>query len=88
MDERLASTVTRIIHEQLHVPPDVITPESSFVDDLGADSLSLVEMTLCFEEAFDIDIEDEDVDKIRTVRDAIRYVEERVARRSSSAKPS
>jgi acyl carrier protein len=70
-----ASKIRRIICEQLQVSEDRIRPESSFVDDLGADSLRLVEMTLVFEEAFDIDIEDEDVVKIVTVRDAIHYVE-------------
>jgi acyl carrier protein len=52
-----------------------------FVDDLGADSLRLVEMTLVFEETFDIDIEDADVEKILTVQDAIDYVEKQVATR-------
>ena len=81
MDEGVATTVTRIIRERLRVADDEIRPESSFVEDLGADSLSLVEMTLSFEDAFGIDIEDDDVGEIRTVHDAIRYVEERVAAR-------
>jgi acyl carrier protein len=84
MDQGVAGTVTRIIRERLRVTDEEIKPESSFVDDLGADSLSLVEMTLSFEDAFGIDIEDKDVEKIRTVNDAIRYVEERVAARGGS----
>jgi acyl carrier protein len=80
----VASTVTRIIRERLRVTDEEIKPEASFVDDLGADSLSLVEMTLSFEDAFGIDIEDNDVEKIKTVDDAIRYVEERVAARGGT----
>jgi acyl carrier protein len=81
--EPVASAVARIVREQLHVADGAITPEASFVDDLGANSLALVEMTLCFEEAFDIDIEDDDVEKIRTVGDAIRFVEARLAPHSA-----
>ena len=73
-----ATEIRRIIREQFEVPDDRIRPEASFVDDLGADSLRLVEMTLVFEETFDIDIEDEDVEKILTVQDAIDYVMARV----------
>ena len=72
------SEIRRIIREQFHVPEGRIKSESSFVDDLGADSLRLVKMTLVLEETFDIDIEDADVEKIVTVQDAIDYVQERV----------
>jgi acyl carrier protein len=65
----------RIIKEQLDVDEKDIKPESSFIDDLGADSLGLVELVLAFEEAFEIDIPDEDTEKIRTVQDAIEYIE-------------
>ena len=65
----------RIIKEQLDVDEKDIKPESSFIDDLGADSLGLVELVLAFEEAFEIDIPDEDTEKIRTVKDAIDYIE-------------
>jgi acyl carrier protein len=64
-----------IIKEQLDVDEKDIKSEASFVDDLGADSLGLVELVLAFEEAFEIDIPDEDTEKIRTVQDAIDYVE-------------
>ena len=63
-----------IIKEQLDVEEKDIKPESSFIDDLGADSLGLVEMVLAFEEAFEIDIPDEDTEQIRTVQDAIDYI--------------
>ena len=72
---RFAGEVKRIIKEQLDVDEKDIKPESSFIDDLGADSLGLVELVLAFEEAFEIDIPDEDTEKIRTVQDAIDYIE-------------
>ena len=71
----IPSDVKRIIKEQLDVDEKDIKPESSFIDDLGADSLGLVELVLAFEEAFEIDIPDEDTEKIRTVQDAIDYNE-------------
>src|ERR1019366_1125811 len=71
----IPSEVKRIIKEQLDVDEKDIKPESSFIDDLGADSLGLVELVLAFEEAFEIDIPDEDTEKIRSVQDAIDYIE-------------
>jgi acyl carrier protein len=75
MAENVEAEVKRIIKEQLDVDEKDIKPESSFIDDLGADSLGLVELVLAFEEAFEIDIPDEDTEKIRTVQDAIDYIE-------------
>jgi len=75
MAQDISSEVKRIIKEQLDVDEKDIKPESSFIDDLGADSLGLVELVLAFEEAFEIDIPDEDTEKIRTVQDAITYIE-------------
>lgn len=66
--------VRRLIKEQLDVDEKDIRLESTFIDDLGADSLGLVELVLAFEEEFTLDIPDEDTEKIRTVADAIRYV--------------
>jgi len=71
----ITAEVKRIIKEQLDVVEKEITPESTFIDDLGADSLGLVELVLAFEEAFEIDIPDEDTEKIRTVQDAVDYIE-------------
>jgi acyl carrier protein len=71
----IAAEVRRIIKDQLDVEEKDIKPESTFIDDLGADSLGLVELVLAFEEAFEIDIPDEDTEKIRTVQDAIDYIE-------------
>jgi len=75
----MASTeerVKQIIVEQLGVDEGEVTPKASFVDDLGADSLDTVELVMAFEEAFDIEIPDEDAEKIRTVQDAVAYIEQ------------
>src|SRR3954453_10810246 len=67
--------VKQIIVEQLGVDEGEGTPNASFVDDLGADSLDPVELVMAFEEAFDIEIPDEDAEKIRTVKDAVDYID-------------
>jgi acyl carrier protein len=67
--------VKQIIVEQLGVDEGEVTNNASFVDDLGADSLDTVELVMAFEEAFDIEIPDEDAEKIRTVQDAIDYID-------------
>jgi acyl carrier protein len=67
--------VKQIIVEQLGVDEAQVDATASFVDDLGADSLDLVELVMAFEEAFDLNIPDDDSEKIKTVRDAIEYIE-------------
>ncbi len=67
--------VKQIIVEQLGVDEAEVTAKASFVDDLGADSLDTVELVMAFEEAFDVEIPDEEAEKIRTVQDAISYIE-------------
>jgi len=67
--------VKQIIVEQLGVEEGEVTDNASFVDDLGADSLDTVELVMAFEEAFGIEIPDEDAEKIATVKDAIDYIE-------------
>ncbi|HEX4439120.1 MAG TPA: acyl carrier protein [Thermoanaerobaculia bacterium] len=67
--------VKSIIVEQLGVDANEVTPEASFVDDLGADSLDTVELVMAFEEAFNIEIPDEAAEKIQKVKDAIDYIE-------------
>jgi len=71
----VAEKVKQIIVEQLGVDENQVDPNASFVDDLGADSLDIVELVMAFEEAFDIDIPDEDAEKITTVKQAIDYIE-------------
>jgi acyl carrier protein len=66
--------VREIVARELSVDLDQVTPEASFMDDLGADSLDTVELVMAFEDAFGVEIPDEDAEKIRTVRDAIDYV--------------
>ena len=66
--------VKQIIIDQLSVEEGEVTPTASFVDDLGADSLDSVELVMAFEEAFDIEIPDEEAEKIRTVKDAVDYI--------------
>jgi len=68
--------VKQIIVEQLGVDEAEVTPSASFVDDLGADSLDTVELVMAFEEAFEIEIPDEDAEKIRTVKDAVTYIDQ------------
>jgi acyl carrier protein len=75
MADDITAKVKQIIKEQLDVEEDDIKLESSFIDDLGADSLGLVELVLAFEEAFEIDIPDEDTEQIRRVQDAIDYIQ-------------
>ena len=69
--------VKDIIVEQLSVSADEVAPEASFVDDLGADSLDLVELIMVMEEKFGQEIPDEDAEKLQTVQDAINYIKER-----------
>jgi acyl carrier protein len=66
--------VKEIIVKQLEVSPEQVRPEASFTDDLKADSLAVVELVLALEEAFSIEIPDEDTEQIRTVKDAIEYI--------------
>ena len=75
MDEELFDKVKDVIAEQLNVEGDEVHEDSSFVDDLGADSLDLVELVMALEDNFDMKIPDEDVESIKTVGDAITYIE-------------
>ncbi len=67
----------KIIADQLSVNEEDITPEASFIEDLNADSLDLVELIMSLEEEFGVKISDEDAEKIRTVQDAVDYIEEK-----------
>ena len=80
-DKNVEDKVKQIIVEQLGVDEGEVTQNASFVDDLGADSLDTVELVMAFEEAFDIEIPDEDAEKIATVKDAIDYIESRTVKK-------
>jgi acyl carrier protein len=69
--------VKEVVVEQLNVNPDEVKEDSKFVEDLGADSLDVVELVMALEEKFDIEIPDEEAEKIATVADAIKFIEER-----------
>jgi acyl carrier protein len=71
--------VKKTVAEQLTVEAEKITPQSNFIDDLGADSLDLVELVMAFEEEFEIEIPDEAAEKILTVQDAVDYINKQVA---------
>jgi acyl carrier protein len=71
----IGDRVKKIVVEHLGVEPDKVTEAASFIDDLGADSLDTVELVMAFEEAFEIEIPDEDAEKIRTVKDAVDYIQ-------------
>lgn len=73
----VASKIKEIISEQLNQDADGIDNSAHFVNDLGADSLDVVELVMAFEEAFDLEIPDEDAEKIQTVQDAISYIQEK-----------
>jgi len=74
----LEQRVTELIVEQLGVSKDEVVMNASFIDDLGADSLDIVELVMSMEEEFDLEIPDDDAEKIQTIGDAIAYLEERM----------
>ena len=74
LNEEIANRVKSIIVEQLGVNLEEVTPQASFIEDLGADSLDIVELIMALEEEFDMEIPDEDAEKIQTVNDVITYV--------------
>ena len=76
-EKSVADRVKEIIVEQLGVNPDQVTTEAKFIEDLGADSLDTVELVMAFEEEFGAEIPDEDAEKLQTVGDVIKYIEER-----------
>jgi len=76
--ETIEAEVKKIIEEKLGVNAEQITDDASFIDDLGADSLDQVELVMDFEDKFEIDIPDEDAEKMRTVGEAVNYLKERL----------
>jgi acyl carrier protein len=76
--------VKKIVGEQLGVKEEEITTDASFVDDLGADSLDTVELVMALEEEFETEIPDEDAEKITTVKDAVKYIVERLEKEAKA----
>jgi acyl carrier protein len=79
MAENTEARVREIIVNELGVEAEKVTPEASFVEDLGADSLDTVELVMAFEEEFGMEIPDEDAEQLQTVGDAIKYIEDHKA---------
>ena len=77
-DQEIENKVKQIIVDELGVDENEVTPNARFIDDLGADSLDIVELVMEFEKEFNIDIPDEDAEKMRTVGDAMNYLREKV----------
>ena len=76
-DKPIEEKVKDIIVEQLGVNPEQVTPQASFIEDLGADSLDIVELVMAFEEEFNVEVPDEDAEKLQTVGDVVKYIEEK-----------
>jgi len=73
-EKSIEDKVKDIIVEQLGVNPEQVTPQASFIEDLGADSLDIVELVMAFEEEFGVEVPDEDAEKLQTVGDVIKYI--------------
>lgn len=79
MAASVQTRVKEIVCEQLGVSAEEVTPEASFIEDLGADSLDIVELVMALEEEYEMEISDEDAEKIKTVRDAVDYIDKHVS---------
>ena len=87
-DKSIEEKVKDIIVEQLGVNPEQVTPQASFIEDLGADSLDIVELVMAFEEEFGVEVPDEDAEKLQTVGDVINYIKERAKQQGGSSSSS
>jgi acyl carrier protein len=79
-EKSIEEKVKDIIVEQLGVNPEQVTPEASFIEDLGADSLDTVELVMAFEEEFNVEVPDEDAEKLQTVGQVVKYIDEKTAK--------
>jgi acyl carrier protein len=79
-EKSIEEKVKDIIVEQLGVNPEQVTPTASFIEDLGADSLDTVELVMAFEEEFNVEVPDEDAEKLQTVGDVVKYIEEKTTK--------
>jgi len=84
-EKTIEEKVKDIIVEQLGVNPEQVTPQASFIEDLGADSLDIVELVMAFEEEFSVEVPDEDAEKLQTVGDVINYIKERAKSQGGGA---
>lgn len=78
-EKSIEERVKQIIIENLSVNPEQVTPDAKFIEDLGADSLDVVELVMAFEEQFDVEVPDEDAEKLLTVGDVVKYIEDKEA---------
>lgn len=78
-EKSIEEKVKDIIVEQLGVNPEQVTPAASFISDLGADSLDTVELVMAFEDEFGVEVPDEDAEKLQTVADVVKYIEDKTA---------
>ena len=76
-EKSIEEKVKEIIVEQLGVNPEQVTPQAKFIEDLGADSLDTVELVMAFEEEFNVEVPDEEAEKLQTVGDVVKYIEDR-----------
>ena len=79
-DKSIEEKVKDIIVEQLGVNPEQVTPRAKFIEDLGADSLDTVELVMAFEEEFNVEVPDEEAEKLQTVGDVVKYIEDKGAK--------
>jgi acyl carrier protein len=84
-EKSIEEKVKDIIVEQLGVNPEQVTPQASFIEDLGADSLDIVELVMAFEEEFSVEVPDEDAEKLQTVGDVINYIKQRAKQQGGEA---
>jgi acyl carrier protein len=79
-EKSIEDKVKDIIVEQLGVNPEQVTPQAKFIEDLGADSLDTVELVMAFEEEFNVEVPDEEAEKLQTVGDVVKYIEDKGAK--------